>query len=124
MKINGVAGKGHNTLQKGDVIELTPEQKLISIAREEFIKTSPEGFKYLPISATVEGNIAVIRGREGVKNADAVQYQGITLIKYKVLNLVKNRLYPEVKAKVKVHFTDTKDELGVPDLKMLSFEVL
>jgi hypothetical protein len=124
MKINGVAGKGHASLQKGDVIELSPEQKLISMAQEEFIKTSPENFKYLPVSTAVEGNVNVIRGREGVKNADAVQYQGIAVIKYRVLNLIKDRLYPEVKAKVKLHFVDAKDELGVADLKIVSFEVL
>jgi len=123
MKIEGVAGAKHPTLQRGDVIELSPEKKLMAVAQEEFVKTSPAGQKYLPLSATVT-DVQVIRGRsgEGIKNPDPNQYKGVVSIRYKTLVLKNDRLYPESQADIKIHFQDAKDDIGQPDLKILTFE--
>ena len=122
MKIAGIAGK-HPTLRKGDVIELTHEKKVESQARQELSDRSEEGFKYLTTKASVVGDVQIVPGRQ-VKNGDPTQYIGTVQITYRPLRLADDRLFPEKTVKVKIHCQDSKDDLGMPDLETLDFQVI
>ncbi len=123
MRIAGVAGDKHPTLRKGDAIELTVEKKLLAMATEVLVQYSAKGFTNIPISSKVIGDVKVLEGRKDIKNPEPNQYIGTVEIVYKVLNLQKDKLFQEKKAKIKVQFQDSKDELGMPDLECMTKEV-
>ena len=125
MRIKGIAGgKNPNGLRKGDVIELSPEEKVCAMAREQVVENSPEGYKYIPLSAEVVGNVQVVAGREVKGNSDPAQYIGEVIVKFRTLKLATDRLMPSKAMKVKVHCKDCKDDIGVSDLQVVDFKVL
>lgn len=124
MKIQGIAGAKHPSLKKGDAIPLSPDKKVISAAREEVVKSSPEGHRFLPTEAKVLGEVNVMTGRVSRTKTDAAQYRADVEVKYRSLRLSDDTLFPVKVAKVRIHCEDTTNEIGVPDLKILSFEVL
>lgn len=124
LKIAGVAGGKHPTLKKGDIIELSPENKIEIMAKEEVSKRSPEGFRFIPIDSKVIGDVKVLVGRKDIKKPEPDQYLGTVEITYRSLNLFKDRLYQPKTTLVKVHCKDCKNDIGVPDLEMIEFKVL
>lgn len=125
MKIRGIAGgKNPHGLKKGDVIELSPEEKVCAMAREQVVESSPEGFKYIPLSAEVVGSVQVVAGRELKNNPEPSQYIGEVVVKFRTLKLSTDRLMPSKAMKVKVHCKDCKDDIGVSDLQVVDFKVL
>jgi hypothetical protein len=123
MKIAGVAGAKHPTLKKGDIIELSPERKLEEQAKQEVISRSETGYQYLPTKSVVSGNVQIIKGRQ-TKKPEPSQYIGTVKVSYRRLRLADDRLFPEQTTLVKLHITDSKDELGLPDFKTKSFSIL
>lgn len=122
MKIAGIAGK-HPNVRKGDVIELSNEKKVESQARQELSDRSEEGFKFLTTKASIVGEVQVVLGRQ-VKNGDPNQYIGTVMITYRPLRLADDRLFPEKVVKVKIHCQDSRDDLGMPDLETIDFQVI
>lgn len=122
MKIAGIAGK-HPSLKKGEIIQLSAEDKVKSQAKQELSDNSDEGYKFLPTKAVVVGNVQEVKGR-ATKDPEPSQYIGTVLITYRPLRLADDRLFPEKSKTVKIHCCDCVDSLGMPDLKTLKFEVL
>lgn len=123
MKLAGVAGGKHPLYKKGDPIPLDSEKKLLAQARQELSDKSEEGFKYLTTRAVMEGKIHVIAGRQ-TNPPEPDQFMGTVSITYRPLRLRDDRLFREKTAKVKIHCQDCKDDLGIPDVETLSFELL
>jgi hypothetical protein len=124
MKVSGIAGARHPELKKGDAIEFTPEQKVCAMAKEQVVESSPEGLRYIPISAEVVGDVQVIAGREVKGHSDPAQYIATVVVKFRTLKLADDRLRPNKSVKVKIHCKDCKDEIGVPDLQSVDFQIL
>ena len=122
MKIGGIAGK-HPTVRKGEVIELSPEDKVKAQAKQELSDRSEEGFRFLPTKSIIIGVVQEIKGRQ-LKDPEPNQYIGTVQITYRPLRLKDDRLFPERTVKVKIHCTDSKDDLGIPDLETLDYKVI
>ena len=122
MKIAGIAGK-HPNVRKGEIIHLSAEEKVKSQAKQELSDNSEEGYKFLPTKAVVVGNVQEIKGRQ-TKEPEPNQYIGTVLITYRPLRLADDRLFPEKSVTVKLHCCDCTDDLGMPDLKTLKFDIL
>jgi len=122
MKISGIAGK-HPTIRKGEVIELSPEEKVKAQAKQELSDRSEEGFKFLPTRAHVIGSVQVVQGRQ-LKEPEPNQYIGTVEITYRPLRLADDRLFPERSIKVKIHCIDSKDDLGIPDLNTMEYKII
>lgn len=125
MKIKGVAGNKHPNpkLRRGDPILLSPEEKAKVIASETVIALSEEGFRRIPIKEEVIGTVQVIRGRSGIKKPEPDQYVGTVKVIYKRLKLDGDKLFPEKAVTIKVQFKDSTDDIGMPDLKLVSHEL-
>lgn len=119
MKIAGVAGKKHPTLKRGEAIPLSPESKVEAMAREALVKSSPEGYLYVPVDSKVVGTVRIIAGRFGLKEPEPAQYMGTCLVKYRTCKLSTDKVFAIKEQKVKVHIKDTKNDIGVEDLEMV-----
>ena len=117
MKIEGVAGKKHPTLKRGDAIELSPEKKIQAMACEAVVKSSPNGYLYVPLTAEIKGEVRVIKGRKDIKNPEPNQYLGTALVRFRPHKLDTDRVFSVKTQKVKVHCKDAKDTNGIPDLE-------
>lgn len=124
MKIKGIAGKNVAGLKKGDPIPLSPEEKALSIASDIIIKQSDGVWKNIPVEKELIGNVQVIKGRKGIKNVEPDQYKATVKITYKKLDLVRDKLFSGSSSTVRVLFEDASDDLGLPDLKVITQEVL
>lgn len=124
MKINGIAGGRHPSKKKGDVIELSPEQKIEIMAKEQVVENSPEGIKYIPISAEAIGKAKVMAGRVTKNKTEPAQYSGKVKVKYRALRLSDDRLKPTKEIKVKIHCKDCRDDMGVDDLEAVDFKIV
>ena len=122
MKIAGIAGK-HPQMRKGDIIQLSAEDKVKSQAKQELSDQSEEGYKFLCTKAVIVGSVQEVKGRQ-TKDPEPNQYIGTVLITYRPLRLSDDRLFPEKSKTVKIHCCDCTDDLGMPDLKTLKFDVL
>ena len=124
MKIAGIAGSKHPTLKKGDIIELSSEDKICVMAKEQVSVNSPEGYKYIPIQALNLNTVQKIEGRKLKGKEDPPQYIGEVMVKYRVLRLSDNRLMPTKSMRVKVHCKDCKNDVGIPDLELIDYKCL
>lgn len=124
MKIAGIAGAKHPSKKKGDPIELSPEDKLRAISKEQVAEDSPEGTKRIPIDVEVIGDVRVIDGRHAGDDSTPAQYMGEAVVKYRTLHLHNDRMTPAKKVQIKIHFKDCKNDIGVPDLEVVSMEEL
>ena len=124
MKFKGIAGGRHPSLKKGDVIQLSAEEKVIAMAKEQISENSPEGVRRIPISAEILGEVQTISGRRDIKKPEPTQYISTLVIKYRVLKLSTDRIMPAKKVKVKVHCKDCHNDIGVPDLQVVDFKEL
>lgn len=124
MKIKGIAGGKHPTKKKGEILELSPEEKLEIMAKEQVTEHSPEGIKYIPISAEVSGKVRVMPGRVTKNKTEPAQYSGEVKVKYRALSLSTDRLKPTKEIKVSIHCKDCRDDMGVDDLEAMDFKVL
>jgi hypothetical protein len=124
LKIKGIAGKKHKFLKKGDAIPLSPEEKACFVASDVVVNMSTEVLKNIPISKEVVGEVKVIKGRDGIKNPEPDKYQAIVKVSYKKLDMVRDKLFGTKNLTLKVLFEDSKDDLGLPDLKAIKDEIL
>lgn len=119
MKIAGIAGKKHPMLKKGDAIELSPEDKVMSAAKDQVSSGAPEGIRWIPIQAKLLTEVQVVKGRETGRKSEPAQYIGKVEVTYRVLKLDVDRLTPTKKKVVKLTCKDCKDEIGAPDLQVV-----
>ena len=124
MKIHGIAGKKHKTLKKGDPIPLSPEQKACIIASEVVVKKSEGVWRNIPTEKEIIGEVKVIKGRTGIKNPEPNQYQATVKVTYKQLDMVRDKLFGKKSMMLRVLFEDSKDDLGLPDFKIIKEEIL
>lgn len=120
MKIKGINTQGK---LRGTPIPLSDTEKAAEVAKDEFLKRPPEGYRRLVYGVTIE-SLSVQRGRQGVseKYADDPTYFASGLVSYKLLRLDPERLRPMKKAKFTLVFKDCKDEYGLPDTRLISYE--
>ena len=121
-KIKGVAaGSAKGPYRKGEIIPLSPEEKLIVQCSEEVCKQAEPGTSHLVVDANLEGGVNVIKGIQDQKTGKTLsQYQGTVQISYRELDLETNRVKQPVTRKFQLHIEDTFDDLGVDDLKTIS----
>ena len=124
MKIQGVAGGRHPSLRRGDPIQLPPDEKAKLIGSEVIISLSEEGWRRLPIKEEIIGAVQVIKGRSGIKDSEPDQYSATVKVTYKRLKLGSDKLFPAVSKTVQVLFKDSKDDLGMPDLSLISHKLV
>lgn len=124
MKIQGIAGSKHPTLKKGDSIALSSEDKVCLMAREQVAENSPEGLRYIPLAAKLIGKVQLIQGRAVKNNPDPNQYIATVEVKFRELDLVKDRLHQAKTVKVKIHCKDCTDDIGVEDLETVDFKFI
>ncbi len=124
MKIAGIAGKKHPTLKRGEAIPFTPEKKVETMAKEALVDTSPEGYMYIPMTSELIGSVQIINGRLGLKNPEPNQYSGTCLVKYRTCKLDTDKVFSIKERKIKVHCEDSKNDIGIEDLKLLSSSVV
>jgi len=123
MKIASIAGGKHPIYKKGDPVPLEPEKKVLAQAKFELSNNSDKGFIFLTTKASLEGPIHLIKGRE-TKEPEPNQYIGTVKITYRPLRTSDDRLFREKTTVVKIHCQDSKDELGLPDVETVTFEIL
>lgn len=124
MKIKGIAGGRHDSLKKGDIISLSPEEKIIAMAKEQVSENSPVGLRRIPLKAEVIGEVQTVKGRSLKNNGDPTQYIGTAKVHYRTLRLSDDRIMPAKTITVKIHCKDCKDDIGVEDLETLDYKVL
>ena len=124
MKIKGIAGKNHPTIKRGDVIELSPEEKVEAMAKIGLTDSSPEGYMYIPLSAKAVGDVQVIIGKKDTRNPEPDQYIGIANVRFRTCKLATDRVFVVKTQKVKVHCKDVKDALGLTDLDLIEATLL
>lgn len=116
MLIKGVTGGK----EKGNPIEYSPAEKF-PLAVAKFIKDqAPEGQMYLFSKAEITDSNHGSNGpsTNGFANNS---YSASGKVWYKVLEVATDRLYPETSTTFELEFTDSTDELGVPDIKATKF---
>ena len=124
MKIEGVAGKGHPTLRKGDVIPLSNDRKLCASAEEQIVNNSPEGYKriIIPSETKVIGKVQHVPGRNTSKTKEADQYMGTVEVRFRTLRMRDDRVLPAKSVRVKIHCRDCTDDIGMPDLQAIDYK--
>ena len=124
MKIEGVAGKGHPTLRRGDVIPLSHDKKLCASAEEQVVQNSPEGYKriIIPSETKVVGKVQHVPGRKTSKIYEPDQYMGTVELKFRTLRMRDDRVLPAKSVRVKIHCRDCTDDIGMPDLQAVDYE--
>jgi len=124
MKIAGVAGAKHPTLKKGDIIPLTPKDKVEIMAKHAVVDMSPSGHMNTPLEAKLIGEVEIIRGRAGGKKEDPTQYIGTCTVTYRPFNLSTDKVFASKKCKIKMHIKDVKNDIGVEDLETIEATLL
>lgn len=124
MKFRGIAGNNHPSLKKGDPIPLSPEDKVKSVAIDYVSSHSDIGFKFVPVSARLIGNVTVNPGRELKNKSEPAQYSGTVEVTYRPLSLKDDRLYPVKTRKVKVQCCDCRNDIGVPDVQAVEVALM
>lgn len=124
MKFKGIAGRNHRNLKKGDPIELSPEEKACYVASEIVIDMSEDGWRNIPMSEELIGDITFRLGRKDLKNPEADQYIATVKVKYKRLHLEEDKLFSGSSTTLKIMFEDSIDDLGLPDFNVIKKEVV
>lgn len=124
MKFKGIAGRSHENLKKGDPIELSPQEKSCYVASEIVIDMSEDGWRNIPMSEELIGDITFRKGRKDLKNPEPDQYDVTVKVKYKKLQLEEDKLYSGGSTTLKILFEDSTDELGLPDFNIIKKEVV
>ncbi|RLA62970.1 MAG: hypothetical protein DRQ88_13035 [Epsilonproteobacteria bacterium] len=122
MKIGGIVSSNKGRGRRGDPIPLEPEKKVKFMARQGVISKPPEGYRYIPCRMNMRSKVDVFQGRKEMNEPS--QYGGIVEVIYRPLRLKDDRLFPEQSAIVKIRCEDSKDDIGIDDLKILDFKVL
>lgn len=124
MKFKGIAGNNHPSLKKGDPIPLSPEEKVKATAIEYIATNSDIGFKFVPVSAKIIGQVVVTPGREVKNKSEPAQYSATVEVTYRPLSLKDDRLYPTKTRKMKIQCCDCRNDIGIPDVQAVEVSLM
>ena len=116
MLVKGVTGGK----EKGNPIEYTPSEKF-PIAVQKFLgQQAPEGKMYMFSKVEFSETNYTVQGTSDKGYANNA-YLASGKVWYKVLDIEKDKLFPEKEQEFNLHFVDTTDEFGLPEIKLVEF---
>jgi len=118
MKIKGVY---KDKKRYGDPIEFTPEEKFPIAVGMALSKSAGENKVRWP--ETIEMKDKTWQKRDATGKFASNVYNGSGTVTFREHDNVKDKLYAVKKAQFKIEFQDSSDELGLPDIKINSFEL-
>jgi len=113
----------------GDPIEFTHEEKVKIAVKDALSAQAPEGEVWF-VAGDMKG--VEISTMKAVPNAVPTKYDkgydnntyiAKGKVAYKRQDDVKNKLYPAVTKRFNIQFKDSRDNMGIPCLKLESFEL-
>lgn len=124
MKIKGAVGKTGKGKRRGDPIEYTPEEK-VPLAVQDGVKALNDSDHIFYAEDIVVDKHSHMARKASVTHKYANNaYMAEGKVTYRKLNSKKDKLYPAMTRKFKIQFEDCLDSIGVPDLKVVKFELL
>ncbi|RLD04713.1 MAG: hypothetical protein DRI65_10210 [Chloroflexota bacterium] len=119
MKMLQIAGGGHKTLKRGDLIPDAPENKIKTACKELLKELAPDDTLYLPTQVTILGDVVTETDREGNHT-----YSADVEVTYRPYQVETNRVFRETKQKFHVACEDTSDEWGLETTSLTEHKVL
>lgn len=118
MLIKGVTGGK----EKGNPIEYSPEEKF-PLAIQKFLgQQAPEGQMFMFSKVELADKSFTAQGLNDKGYANNA-YLASGKVWYKVLDIAKDKLFPEKSCEFSIHFVDSTDEFGVPDIKLVDLKL-
>jgi hypothetical protein len=116
--IKGVTGGK----EKGNPIEYSPAEKFPLAVKKFLGDQAPEGKMYMFSKVEFDDTSFTARGiseKGWANNA----YTAKGKVWYKVLDIEKDKLFPEKEHEFSLHFEDSADEFGLPDIKLVDLKL-
>ena len=125
MKIKSIETKRRLGRKRGTPIELSPSEKAVEAVKDALHAQNTEDLMFLVQTVNVD-EINMLPKREATSKKRKPEYQKYNAtgaVSFKHYYPKKDSLRRSKTEKFKIRFQDHPDENGLPDLKVLDFEV-
>ncbi len=118
MKIKSIKGGK----SKGEVVEFSPEEKIVIAVKEAVSKGSKEGEIAWAESTEVlqKSNFDLEKSKSGYQSK---QYKASGKVIVSAMRAEDSRKWPSKKNSFNIEFKDVTDANGMPDLEIISFKL-
>lgn len=117
MLISGIAGRSHEHLNLGDAIPLSVEAKAKEAGKRGWVDNAAEGMEHVVSDVTLVGGVEILEG-------SPTHYKVQVRVTYWTLRKSDDKLFARRVQTAALIFADSKDTMGLPDIKVVQFKTL